>query len=83
MCLSIVMESDVVARRRLRAGRDQIVLVTRAAKSKRVELESVIVTYAVSQLTAAERGAATSRSSPASQTAVLSSLRPSNASRTR
>ena len=30
---------DVVARRRLRAGRSQISLATRAAKSKRIELE--------------------------------------------
>lgn len=41
--------SDVVARRRLRAGRDQISLVTRAARSKRIELESVIVTGAINQ----------------------------------
>eukprot|EP01036_Dinobryon_divergens_P022457 gene22457-30714_t len=35
----VVTLSDVVARRRLRAGRSQISLATRAAKSKRIELE--------------------------------------------
>lgn len=35
------------ARRRLRAGKDQIVAATRAAKSKRVELESLILDFEV------------------------------------
>lgn len=37
--------SDVVARRRLRAARSQISLATRAAKSKRIELEYVIISH--------------------------------------
>jgi len=41
--------SDVVARRRLRAGRDQIALATRAASSKRIEIETVIVTFAATR----------------------------------
>lgn len=55
--------SDVVARRRLRAGRDQISLVTRAARSKRIELESVIVTAAINQQVQKSRNNPT-RSSP-------------------
>ena len=39
----VEMLSDVLARRRLRAGRDQITQLTRASRSKRLELESAIV----------------------------------------
>mmetsp|Transcript_32887 Transcript_32887/g.47510 ORF Transcript_32887/g.47510 Transcript_32887/m.47510 type:complete len:1304 (-) Transcript_32887:148-4059(-) len=41
--------SDVVARRRLRASRNQIALATRAAKSKRIELEYLLITYAITK----------------------------------
>jgi hypothetical protein len=45
----------VVARRRLRAAKDQIILVTRAAKSKRVELESVVLAHNMAQQSAVPR----------------------------
>jgi hypothetical protein len=45
----------VVARRRLRAAKDQIILVTRAAKSKRVELESVVLAHNMAQQSTAPR----------------------------
>ncbi len=41
---------DVVARRRLRAARSQICLATRAAKSKRIELEYLLISYAVTKV---------------------------------
>lgn len=72
---------DVVARRRLRAGRDQIVLVTRGARSKRIELESIIVSYAISKQSAPERSAS-SRTSPAGYSSpAFSSLRPTSRAR--
>ena len=40
---------DVVARRRLRAGQNQISLATRAAKSKRLELESHLIAYSIAK----------------------------------
>lgn len=44
--------SDVVARRRLRAAEKQIIQATRAAKQKRVELESLIIAYSSATLSA-------------------------------
>lgn len=65
--------SDVVARRRLRAGRDQISLVTRAARSKRIELESVIVTAAINQQVQKSRNSPTRSPSGAAKASTSSS----------
>jgi hypothetical protein len=66
-----IVLADVVARRRLRAGRDQIVLVTRAAKSKRIELESIILAHSLALQTAkAKRSSA--ESSPANRAPSIS-----------
>jgi hypothetical protein len=45
--------SDVVARRRLRAGKDQIMQVTVAAKQKRVEFETFLCSYAAAKASSA------------------------------
>jgi hypothetical protein len=45
--------SDVVARRRLRAGKDQIMQVTVAAKQKRVEFEIFLSSYAAAKASSA------------------------------
>lgn len=42
--------SDVVARRRLRASRSQIIHTTKAAKSKRIELEDIVLSYRTSDM---------------------------------
>jgi len=67
--------SDVVARRRLRAGRDQISLVTRAARSKRIELESVIVTAAINQQVQRSRNSPTRNSPSGAAKSATSSSR--------
>lgn len=42
--------SDVVARRRLRASRSQISQTTKAARSKRIELEDLVLSYRTSDM---------------------------------
>lgn len=47
-CLTAI--ADVCARRRLRASESQIVQATRAAKQKRIELESLLIAYSSMKL---------------------------------
>ena len=48
------MLSDVVARKRLRASRSQIVHATRAARTRRLELEDMVASFALSDAHAVE-----------------------------
>ncbi len=50
------IDLDVVARRRLRAGRSQIIQATCAAKQKRIDFENLLVTYARDQQQRAANG---------------------------
>ena len=46
---NIIIIKDVCARRRLRASRSHISLATRSAKSKRIELEHLIIAHATAK----------------------------------
>ena len=60
--------SDVVARRRLRASRSQIIQTTKAARSKRIELEDIVLSYRTSDILSSGdrkgRKSSSSRKSP-------------------
>jgi len=60
--------SDVVARRRLRASRSQIIQTTKAARSKRIDLEDIVLSYRTSDILSSGdrkgRKSSSSRKSP-------------------